>query len=68
MYRFTHITRVTLCEALQSYTITQGGMDMTTVRVSEETWQDLNQRKEAGDTFDDVISRLIETRDDGGER
>jgi predicted CopG family antitoxin len=41
---------------------------MTTVRVSEETWQDLNQRKEAGDTFDDVISRLIETRDDGGAR
>lgn len=41
-------------------------MGMTTVRVSEETWQELNQRKQAGDTFDDVISRLVEAENEGG--
>lgn len=32
-----------------------------TVRVSDETWKRLNQRKEPGDSFDDVISRLLDS-------
>lgn len=36
------------------------GEDSTTIQISEETWTDLNQRKEPGDTFDDVIRRLLE--------
>ena len=33
----------------------------TRVRVSEETWQALNERKdEPGETFDDVVQRLLD--------
>jgi len=32
----------------------------TAVRVSQETWQELNSRKRPGDTFEDVIRRLLE--------
>ena len=34
--------------------------DITTVKVSRETWQDLNSRKTPGDSFDDIIRELIE--------
>lgn len=30
------------------------------LRVREETWKTLNRLKEPGDSFDDVIGRLIE--------
>jgi len=30
------------------------------VKVTEETWRDLNSRKHPGDTFDDVITRLLD--------
>ena len=33
------------------------------VKVSLETWQDLNSRKEPGDTFEDVIRDLLEEND-----
>lgn len=33
--------------------------DTTTVTVSHETWKRLQMRKEPGDSFDDVISRLL---------
>ena len=33
--------------------------DITTVKVSRETWQDLNSRKTPGDSFDDIIQQLI---------
>lgn len=33
------------------------------VKVSEETWRDLNARKRPGDTFEDVVSRLIDDQD-----
>ncbi len=29
------------------------------IRVTEETWTDLNSRKRPGDSFDDVIQRLL---------
>lgn len=39
-----------------------GGMaeETTTVTVRKETWKRLHLRKEPGDSFDDVISELIE--------
>lgn len=32
----------------------------TTIWVSDELWAELNQRKNRGDTFEDVIWRLLE--------
>jgi predicted CopG family antitoxin len=32
----------------------------THIRVTEETWKELNQRKGPGDSFEDVISRLLD--------
>ncbi|UDF60579.1 antitoxin VapB family protein [Halobacterium sp. BOL4-2] len=29
------------------------------VKVSEETWRELNAQKHPGDTFEDVIQRLL---------
>jgi predicted CopG family antitoxin len=34
-------------------------MGEVTLRVSEETWTMLNQRKRPGDSFDDVIRREV---------
>lgn len=33
------------------------------IRVSEETWIQLNRRKRPGETFDDVVSRLLDEVD-----
>lgn len=35
----------------------------THIRVTEETWKRLNQRKGPGDSFDDVITRLLDESD-----
>lgn len=37
-----------------------------TIRVTPENWQQLNGMKRPGDTFDDVITRLVES-ESGGE-
>jgi len=37
--------------------------DTTTVEVKTATWRELNRRKDPGDSFDDVISRLLEETD-----
>jgi len=42
--------------------------DVTTVKVKKETWKQLNKRKEPGDTFDDVISNLIEQSRQSGNQ
>lgn len=34
-------------------------METTTIEVTDETWTQLNRRKERGETFDDVISDLM---------
>jgi len=34
--------------------------ETTTLQVTKETWKQLNLRKEPGETFDDVIQRLLE--------
>jgi predicted CopG family antitoxin len=34
--------------------------DATTVRIRNDTWKRLNARKEQGDTFDDVLNRLLD--------
>ena len=34
-------------------------MEKTTIEVTDETWTQLNRRKERGETFDDVISDLM---------
>ncbi len=39
--------------------------DSTTIEVKNETWRELNSRKEPGDSFDDVIQRLLEHEPDG---
>lgn len=33
--------------------------DVTTIQISTETWQELNRRKEPGQSFDDVIQELL---------
>lgn len=33
------------------------------IRVTDETWQELNARKRPGDSFDDVLQRLINDYD-----
>jgi predicted CopG family antitoxin len=30
------------------------------IRVTEETWLDLNKKKRPGDSFDDVLQRLLD--------
>lgn len=35
----------------------------THIRVTEETWSRLNKRKKPGDSFDDVISRVLDEAD-----
>ena len=35
----------------------------THIRVTKETWMRLNERKEPGDSFEDVIQRLIAEAD-----
>lgn len=33
--------------------------DVTSVEIKKSTWKELNQQKEPGDSFDDVIQRLL---------
>lgn len=33
---------------------------MATISIDEDVWQDLNKRKEPGDSFNDVVERLLE--------
>lgn len=37
------------------------------IRVTEETWKELNMRKEPGDSFEDVLRRLIEEGEQSDE-
>jgi len=39
-------------------------MSRTNVKVSAETWRELNARKMPGDTFDDVIQRMLDDVED----
>jgi len=39
----------------------------TTITISEETWEELNRRKRLGESFDDVIRKLLKgEKDEGG--
>ena len=40
---------------------------MPTIKVDESTWRDLNARKHPGDTFDDVVRRLLDQTDADGD-
>lgn len=31
----------------------------TTIEVSDETWEELNQQKSRGESFDDVIQQIL---------
>lgn len=33
--------------------------DVTSIEIKKSTWRELNQQKEPGDSFDDVILRLL---------
>lgn len=37
------------------------GKQTQAIKVSSETWRDLNAMKEPGDTFEDVVRRLLES-------
>lgn len=39
--------------------------ESTLVRVYEDTWKRLNAMKEPGDTFNDVITRLLDRKEEG---
>jgi predicted CopG family antitoxin len=42
--------------------------DTTTIKISRETWRELNHRKRGpGDTFDDVVQRLLAAEEDGDD-
>lgn len=36
------------------------GVGNTTVQVSNETWKALNRRREPGESFDDVLQKILE--------
>lgn len=38
-------------------------MDTTTIEVSDDTWTRLHQRKQRGQSFDDVVQDLLEDSD-----
>lgn len=38
--------------------------DVTSIEVKRETWKALNQMREPGDSFDDIIQRLLHENDD----
>lgn len=41
------------------------GSETTTIEIRRETWQELNQLKTGpGDTFDDVVTRLLKVFDE----
>ena len=40
-------------------------MSKTLIQISTETWKKLNSLKDVGDSFDDVIKRLIEEQKNG---
>jgi hypothetical protein len=37
-----------------------GRKNSALIRVSKETWKEINARKEVGDTFDSVLKRVLE--------
>lgn len=39
----------------------------TSIPVSDETWRQLNDRKDRGETYDDVIQGLLETQEVANE-
>ncbi|ELY86884.1 hypothetical protein C485_08207 [Natrinema altunense JCM 12890] len=41
--------------------------ETTTVTVSTETWKRLTLRKDPGDSFDDVITELLDEVEEGDE-
>lgn len=42
--------------------------ERTTVNVSRDTWKRLTMRKEPGDTYDDVISELLDQVEETEQR
>lgn len=41
--------------------------DVTSIEIKKSTWKELNQQKEPGDSFDDVIQRLLHAREEPEE-
>ena len=36
---------------------------MITIRISDKAWEELNKKKKRGETFEDVIDRLLKLKD-----
>lgn len=41
--------------------------DNTTIGISRETWKALNSRKEVGDSFEDVLRRILGLEEEEGK-
>lgn len=42
--------------------------DDVNIRIKRDTWKRLHNRKEPGDSFNDVLQRLIEESEESGEK
>lgn len=40
---------------------------VTTVQVSENTWERLDERRDRGDSFDDVITEILNKEEENAE-
>ena len=40
-------------------------MEKTNIEITQQTWKRLNSRKESGDSFDDVVVKLLDATDVG---
>jgi len=63
IHRMDFITTVTKCNIYTSSPYLRMSMSRDAdkhIRVTEDTWIELNQQKRPGDSFDDVIQRLLE--------
>jgi len=36
----------------------------TTIQISDELWEELNKRKKKGESFEDVLRKLIDLKND----
>ena len=43
-------------------------MTITSIKISEETWAKLNQIKKLGESFDDILIRLLNELDECKQR
>jgi predicted CopG family antitoxin len=40
----------------------------TTIAISDEVWMDLNKKKKVGESFEDVLKRLLKIKEEENEK